>query len=341
MGEHIHRHRHEAMLSVEEARERILRFFDVLPTEDAPILEAQGQVLAEDVVGPFDIPPLDNSAMDGFAVQSDSLGGAADSSPVELRVVGSVAAGELPTAAVGPGTAVRIMTGAPIPDGADSVVPFEDTDESERKAAGAGADRVGMRVESRPGGNVRRAGKDVKSGELVLERGRDAAARGDRRAGVLRPPDGAGGAEAHRGDPRHRRRARGAGRRACARQDLRQQQLHDRVRGRAGRRDSAQARHRRGRSRIPGREAGRGVRRRHAHHDGGSVQGRLRRREGRPGPARQGGALVGEDASGQAAGVRDDPHRRRRNGAASRPSGQPGERARRVRAVRTGGPSTR
>ena len=75
MGEHIHRHRHEAMLSVEEARERILRFFDVLPTEDAPILDAQGQVLAEDVLGAFDIPSLDNSAMDGFAVQSDSLRG--------------------------------------------------------------------------------------------------------------------------------------------------------------------------------------------------------------------------------------------------------------------------
>ena len=74
------------MLSVEEARERILRFFDVLPSEDAPILEAQGQVLAEDVVGPFDIPALDNSAMDGFAVQADSLGGATDSAPLVLRV---------------------------------------------------------------------------------------------------------------------------------------------------------------------------------------------------------------------------------------------------------------
>ncbi len=171
MGEHIHRHRHEAMLSVEEARERILRFFDVLPAEDAPILEAQGQVLAEDVVGAFDIPSLDNSAMDGFAVQSDSLQGAGESAPVELRVVGSVAAGALPTADVGPGTAVRIMTGAPIPDGADSVVPFEDTDESERKAAGAGMDRVGMRHEPAPGENVRRAGKDIRRGQLVLEKG--------------------------------------------------------------------------------------------------------------------------------------------------------------------------
>ena len=159
------------MLSVEEARERILRFFDVLPAEDAPILEAQGQVLAEDVSGPFDIPALDNSAMDGFAVRSESLAGASESSPVELRVVGSVAAGELPNAAVGAGTAVRIMTGAPIPDGADAVAPFEDTDESERKAAGADAGRVGVRVEPSPGDNVRRAGKDVRRGELVLESG--------------------------------------------------------------------------------------------------------------------------------------------------------------------------
>ena len=131
------------MLSVEEARERILRFFDVLPPEDTPILEAQGQILAEDVVGPFDIPALDNSAMDGFAVQVDSLGGATGSSPVVLRVVGSVAAGELPQDAVGVGTAVRIMTGAPIPPGADAVVPFEDTDESERKASAPAWTRSG------------------------------------------------------------------------------------------------------------------------------------------------------------------------------------------------------
>jgi molybdopterin molybdotransferase len=159
------------MLSVEEARKRILSFFEVLPLESSPILDAQGQVLAEDVTGPFDIPPLDNSAMDGFAVQTASVKDATAASPVLLEVVGSVAAGEMPMAAVGAGTAVRIMTGAPVPEGADAVVPFEDTDEHERKASGARAGEVGIRVAVEEGENVRLAGKDVKCGERVLDKG--------------------------------------------------------------------------------------------------------------------------------------------------------------------------
>ena len=93
---HVHRHHNEAMLSVEEALERILSFFHVLEPEEKPILDALGQVLAEDAVSQYDIPPLDNSAMDGYAVQATSVVGASEDSPVTLRVVGSVAAGELP-----------------------------------------------------------------------------------------------------------------------------------------------------------------------------------------------------------------------------------------------------
>ncbi|MBM3945029.1 MAG: molybdopterin molybdenumtransferase MoeA, partial [SAR202 cluster bacterium] len=117
------------MLSVEDAFKRILAFFHVLEPEDRPILDAPGQVLAEDITSPVDIPPLANSAMDGYAVQAASVRGASDSSPVTLKVIGSVAAGEVPKNTVVPGTAVRIMTGAPVPDGADAVVPFEETDE--------------------------------------------------------------------------------------------------------------------------------------------------------------------------------------------------------------------
>ena len=159
------------MLSVEEALERILGFFHVLDVEEKPILDALGQTLAEDAVSQYDIPPLDNSAMDGYAVQSASLAGASESAPVTLRVVGYVAAGQLPRDEVTPGTAVRIMTGAPIPPGADAVVPFEDTDEVTRRNAGGDMGEIGVNLAVHPGAEIRPAGQDVQQGTLVLERG--------------------------------------------------------------------------------------------------------------------------------------------------------------------------
>ena len=159
------------MLSVEEALERILGFFSALDVERKPILDALGQVLAEDAVSLYDIPPLDNSAMDGYAVQSESLAGASEDSPVTLEVVGYVAAGQLPREEVGPGKAVRIMTGAPIPRGADAVVPFEDTDEVDRRRAGGDTSRIGVNIAVPPGAEIRPAGQDVRRGTLVLKRG--------------------------------------------------------------------------------------------------------------------------------------------------------------------------
>src|SRR3990170_709052 len=120
----------QSMISVEEARERILAYFQRLDAEERPVLDALGQVLAEDVVAEFDIPPLANTAMDGYAVRAADTQGASDSRPVRLRIVGELAAGSLFDGEVTPGTAVRIMTGAPIPRGADAVVPFEETDEA-------------------------------------------------------------------------------------------------------------------------------------------------------------------------------------------------------------------
>ena len=169
--EHGHRHHDEAMLSVEDALERILDQFHVLDTEEVPLLEALGQVLAEDASSLHDIPPLDNSAMDGYAVQALSIHNASDDSPVALRVVGSVAAGELPDTAVEPGTAIRIMTGAPIPPGADSVVPFEETDEIERRNAGLDMAEIGIRVAAPAGSDIRPAGQDVRKGTRVLPAG--------------------------------------------------------------------------------------------------------------------------------------------------------------------------
>ena len=171
MRQHGHRHHHQDMLSVEEALERILAFFAVLEPEEKPSLEALGQVLAEDVIAQFDIPPLDNSAMDGYAVQAASVKSASKDSPVLLRIVGKVAAGELPQQEVTPGTAIRIMTGAPVPQGADAIVPFEDTDEVSRSGSSGNSAEIGVILDVRPGSDIRPAGQDVREGQKVLEKG--------------------------------------------------------------------------------------------------------------------------------------------------------------------------
>ena len=163
------------MITVEEALERILSYVHVLEPEEKPLLDALGQVLAEDVSAAFDIPPLDNSAMDGYAVRARDTDGAAGDAPVSLRVTGEVAAGYVFEGEVTAGTAVRIMTGAPIPAGADAVVPFEETDEPfERPPQGARHLDATVRVfkAARPGANVRSAGEDVRSGQPLLAAGR-------------------------------------------------------------------------------------------------------------------------------------------------------------------------
>ncbi|HLZ73040.1 MAG TPA: gephyrin-like molybdotransferase Glp [Dehalococcoidia bacterium] len=162
------------MISVEEALERILSFVHELEPEDQPLLAALGQVLAEDAVAPFSIPPLDNTAMDGYAVIAASTEGASEARPVSLRVVGELAAGYVYDGEVVPGTAVRIMTGAPMPRGADSIVPFEETDETgfvPPSKTGALDTTVRVFKGARPGNNVRYSGEDVREGEVVLPRG--------------------------------------------------------------------------------------------------------------------------------------------------------------------------
>ena len=156
------------MISVEEALDKILSNIGVLEAERKPIMESLGQVLAEDVYSDIDIPPLDNSAMDGYAVQWESIRGANSSQPKVLEIIGEVAAGYISSQEVTPGTAIRIMTGAPVPAGADTIVPFEDTDEEVRKAAGQSLDEIGILLEVAKGSNIRRAGEDVARGSLVL-----------------------------------------------------------------------------------------------------------------------------------------------------------------------------
>jgi molybdopterin molybdotransferase len=159
------------MISVEDALERILGTVHVLEPENRPILSALGQVLAEDVVAGIDIPPYDNSAMDGFAVLASDTYRASQHSPVYLTVIGQVAAGYTSSIKVTAGTAIRIMTGAPLPAGADAVVQFEKTDEVRRKKEGQPLDTIGILEPAAPGLNVRLKGEDIRTGQVVLKKG--------------------------------------------------------------------------------------------------------------------------------------------------------------------------
>jgi len=160
------------MISVEEALKKILSYVEVLEPERKPILDCLGQVLAEDVYSTIDIPPLDNSAMDGYALRAKDTRGAGESSPRYLAVVGEVAAGSMPTKEVRPGTAIRIMTGAPLPEGADAVVQFENTDEVNRKSSGGDLPQIGILCQAKKGLNVRGRGEDIARGNLILKKGK-------------------------------------------------------------------------------------------------------------------------------------------------------------------------
>ena len=161
-----------SMISVEEALEKVLSCVEVLEPEQKPILDCLGQVLAGDVYSTIDIPPLDNSAMDGFALRAKDTHGASESLPRHLAVVGEVAAGSVPTKEVEPGTAIRIMTGAPLPEGADAVVQFESTDEVSRKSSRKDLSQIGILCQAKKGLNVRCRGEDIAKGDLVIKKGR-------------------------------------------------------------------------------------------------------------------------------------------------------------------------
>ncbi len=151
------------MVSVDEALKRILPRIQVLGLEKVDIIGSLGRVIGEDILVPRDIPPLDNSAMDGYAVRSADIKGASKENPISLRVIEDLPAGALPKESVAHGQAIRIMTGAPIPPGADTVVMVEDTE------------KVGKEVrifrEVPIGENIRRAGEDIKKGDRVISKG--------------------------------------------------------------------------------------------------------------------------------------------------------------------------
>ena len=156
------------LITVEEHRARVRAAVTVLPVETVRLADAAGRTLAADVGARHDLPGDDNSSMDGFAVRFADVERADAAHPVSLRVVGDLPAGSAENPSFGPGEAVRIMTGAPVPSDADTIVPFEDT-------AGGLADSLGTvevhRAPSAAGAFIRRRGGDVRTGDVVLSAG--------------------------------------------------------------------------------------------------------------------------------------------------------------------------
>ena len=162
---HLHDHDSgEGLLSVEDARERVLSQVHPLAPLQLPLIEAAGCVLADDALAAHDMPAFASSAMDGYAVRADDVAGASPTSPVELKVVGRALIGRRPQGTVGAGEAIPIATGAPIPGGADSIVPVENTEDA--------GDLVRVFEGSAPGKHVRPVGEDVRAGATLVGAGR-------------------------------------------------------------------------------------------------------------------------------------------------------------------------
>jgi molybdopterin molybdotransferase len=164
----------EEMLTVADALARILAHFDRLPAERIPTSDALSRVLAEDARAQHDVPPFANSAMDGYAVRAADVQIAAPEQPVELRTIEDIPAGATPSQTVQPGTTARIMTGAPLPPGADAIIPVEDTDEPWQEAGRdklPPPERVKVFASTSPNRHVRPAGQDIAAGDVSLKKG--------------------------------------------------------------------------------------------------------------------------------------------------------------------------
>ncbi len=151
------------MISVEAALSQILAAIHPLGLERVNLLDALGRVIGEDLVASRPIPPKNNAAMDGYALRGEDIRGASPETPVVLDVIEDIPAGAIPQKRVGKGQAARIMTGAPVPDGADAVLRMEDTEKD--------GQRVRVFVETPAGQDIRLAGEDVRPGETVICRG--------------------------------------------------------------------------------------------------------------------------------------------------------------------------
>ncbi len=157
-----------ALIPVSEARERILAAFEKLDIVHVPLKDAVGRVLAEEITAATDLPLFDNSSMDGFAVRAADLTQAGSATPISLPVVDDIPAGKMPTHHLQTGEAARIMTGAPLPPGADAVVPVEETDFNNRAPGTALPETVQIFKAPTLGANIRKRGDDMLRGASIL-----------------------------------------------------------------------------------------------------------------------------------------------------------------------------
>jgi molybdopterin molybdotransferase len=164
----------DRLRTVDEQLSIVLDGIGSIDPIELTLLDAQGLLLAENITADFPLPSFDNSAMDGYAVRAIDTRDASETEPLRLQVVGDIAAGAKTRSGMGPGLAMRIMTGAPIPAGADAVIPLEDTDR--------GLARVSLFRPVRTGECVRRAGEDINAGDPALGAG---AALGPQQLGLL------------------------------------------------------------------------------------------------------------------------------------------------------------
>ena len=164
------------LLSVTEAQTRVLTFFKPVDTEMTPLSRSAGRILAEDIGAPGDMPLFDNSSMDGFAVKAADVEHASQDTPAKLHIVADIPAGTVVNIKIQPGQAARIMTGASLPEGADAVVPVEDTDFSPSLSTGLPGNPIPLEVNvykgTRRGAWVRPRGQDLRKGQVLLQKGR-------------------------------------------------------------------------------------------------------------------------------------------------------------------------
>lgn len=160
------------LLSVDEALDRILNGLRPLPAERVPLLQCLGRALAEDIRAESHQPPFPNSSMDGYAVRAEDVTAASPQTPVQLRVRMDIPAGAAPTDRIDSREAARIMTGAPLPEGANAIVPVEQTDGKWTPGSQDSlAPVVSIYKSVRPGDYVRQAGEDIRAGQVVLTAG--------------------------------------------------------------------------------------------------------------------------------------------------------------------------
>ena len=160
-------HYHADMLSVEDAREKILSQFNHLEEVNLKIENSLGCIISKDIISKFSVPPWNNSAMDGYALIYQDVKEATEENIIFLKVIEEIAAGEMPKKKISRGFASRIMTGAPIPEGADAVIPFEDTDELTSDSS----ELIGIKVFAEEFENIRKKGEDISKGETIITRG--------------------------------------------------------------------------------------------------------------------------------------------------------------------------